>query len=346
MRVLVTGSEGYLGSLTAPYLARQGHDVTGLDSGFFRSSWLGRGPDLVVATRIADVRTIGVDDLAGFDAVVHMGELSNDPLGELDADLTHAVNHRGSLRLAELARAAGVGRFVHMSSCSVYGVAAEGDVDERSPVNPQTAYAECKVLVERDVAALADERFSPTFMRNATAFGASPRLRFDIVVNNLSGHAFTQSRIAMTSDGTPWRPLVHALDIAKAIGCVLSAPRDAIHGEIFNVGATELNLQVRDIAGIVAAVFPGCTVSFGDQGADNRSYRVSFAKITTQLPGFSCEWDVERGARQLRSLFERIGLTEELFLSRHHTRLKQLQYLIETGQVDASLFWTPEADCE
>ena len=198
------------------------------------------------------------------------------------------------------------------------------------------------MLVERDVAALADERFSPVFMRNATAFGASPRLRFDIVVNNLSGHAFTQGRIAMTSDGTPWRPLVHALDIAKAIGCVLAAPREAIHNEIFNVGDSTLNLQVREIAEIVARVFPGCELSFGEQGADNRSYRVSFAKINTQLPGFACEWDVERGARQLRALFERIGLTEELFLSRHHTRLKQLQYLIETKQVDGSLFWTPE----
>jgi nucleoside-diphosphate-sugar epimerase len=342
VKVLVTGSEGYLGSLTAPYLARSGHDVTGLDAGFFRSSWLGHGPEMIVATRIVDVRRLEPADLAGFDAVVHMGELSNDPLGELDAGLTHAVNHRGSVRLAEMARAAGVERFVHMSSCSVYGVASEGDVDERSPVNPQTAYAECKVLVERDVAALADERFSPVFMRNATAFGASPRLRFDIVVNNLSGHAFTQRRIAMTSDGTPWRPLVHALDIAKSIVCVLAAPREAIHGETFNVGDSGLNLQVREIAEIVARVFPGCELSFGDQGADNRSYRVSFTKINTRLPGFSCEWDVERGARQLRTLFERIGLTEELFLSRHHTRLKQLQYLIETHQVDTSLFWTPE----
>jgi nucleoside-diphosphate-sugar epimerase len=340
MRVLLTGSDGYLGSLAGPFLARRGHHVSGLDTGFFRSSWLGRGPDQLTAQRTLDTRNITAGDLAGFDAVVHMGELSNDPLGALDPSLTHAVNHSASVRLAELARAAGVKRFVHMSSCSVYGVAVDDQVDETSPLNPQTAYAECKALVERDVANLADGAFAPTFLRNATAFGASPRLRLDIVVNNLAAHAFTSGKIAMTSDGTPWRPLVHALDIANAIACVLDADDQAVANEVFNVGDSELYLRVRDIADIVGSVFPGCEVTFGDAGADNRSYRVSFDKIRKHLPAFSCDWDVERGTRQLKQLFERVELTAEAFASRHHIRLAQLEWLRRTGQVDDDLFWT------
>ncbi|MDT3441343.1 MULTISPECIES: NAD(P)-dependent oxidoreductase [unclassified Pseudofrankia] len=340
MKVLVTGTEGYLGNLLAPELLRAGHDVIGVDTGYYKYGWLYRGTDRTALTLDKDLRSLTVEDFAGVDAVVHMAELSNDPLGALAPDVTYKVNHQGSVHLATLAKQAGVERFVYMSSCSVYGVATGQDVTEKSEVNPQTPYAECKVLVERDVTPLADDTFSPTFLRNATAYGASPRMRFDIVLNNLSGVAWTTGEIAMTSDGTPWRPLVHGLDIAKAIRCVLDAPRDAVHNEIFNVGDSSQNYQVREIADAVATVFTGCKLSFGDSGGDNRSYRVNFDKIHAQLPGFSCDWNALRGAQQLYDVFSRIDLDEATFTGRGHTRLKQLQYLIATKQLDADLFWT------
>jgi nucleoside-diphosphate-sugar epimerase len=340
MKVLVTGTEGYLGSLLAPELLRAGHDVVGVDTGYYKFGWLYRGTDRTALTLDKDLRNLTVDDLAGVDAVVHMAELSNDPLGALAPDVTYKVNHQGSVRLATLAKQAGVQRFIYMSSCSVYGVATGEDVTERSGVNPQTPYAECKVLVERDVMPLADDTFSPTFLRNATAYGASPRMRFDIVLNNLSGVAWTTGEIAMTSDGTPWRPLVHGLDIAKAIKCVLAAPRDAVHNQVFNVGDSSQNYQVKEIADAVATVFTGCKLSFGDSGGDNRSYRVNFDKIHAELPGFSCDWNALRGAQQLYDVFSRIDLDEATFTGRGHTRLKQLQYLIATKQLDADLFWT------
>lgn len=339
MRVLVTGTEGYLGCLLAPELVRAGHDVVGVDTGFYRAGWLYHADADAVATLDRDVRRLTREDLGGTDAVVHLAELSNDPLGSLLGGVTAQVNHAGTVRLARLARGAGVSRFVAMSSCSVYG-AADGVVDEQSPLDPQTAYARCKALVERDVGALADDGFSPTFLRNATAFGASPRMRFDVVLNNLCGLAFTTGEIAMTSDGTPWRPLVHALDVAQAVVCVLAAPREAVHGQVLNVGSDGQNYQVRDIAERVAAAFPGCTTRFGAPGADNRSYRVSFAKIGQVLPGFSCGWDADGGARQLAELFARIDLDEATFRGRGHTRLLQMEHLLRTGQVDASLFWT------
>ncbi len=339
MHILITGTEGYLGSLVAPELSRLGHDVTGLDTGYFKNGWLYRGTDRSVFTLDQDVRTVSMEQLRGFDAVVHMAELSNDPIGNLLGEVTYEVNHRGSVRLASLAKKAGVERFVHMSSCSVYGV-ADGVVDETSPVNPQTAYAQCKTLVERDVSALADDSFSPTFMRNATAFGASPRMRFDVVLNNLSGLAYTTGRIVMVSDGTPWRPLVHASDIGKAIRCALEAPRDVVHNQVFNVGSNEQNYRVREIAEKVASAFPGCSTSFGSPGEDNRSYRVNFDKIHEQLPGFSCDWDADRGAAQLASVFSWIDLDEATFTGRGHTRLAQLEHLLRVKQVDAELFWT------
>lgn len=342
MRILVTGTEGYLGSLLAPDLSRRGHDVTGLDTGYFKNAWLYHGTDRSVFTLDQDVRSITRDQLEGFDAVVHMAELSNDPMGDLLGELTYEVNHKGTLRLASRAKAAGVERFIHMSSCSVYGV-AEGVVDESSPTNPQTAYADCKALVERDVSALADDDFSPTFMRNATAFGASPRMRFDIVLNNLSGLAHTTRRISMTSDGTPWRPLVHAQDIGKAIRCALQAPRELIHNEVFNVGSNEQNYQVREIAETVAAAFPGCTTEFGRPNADNRSYRVNFDKIHDKLPGFSCDWDAASGAAQLASIFKAVDLDSATFTGRGHTRLAQLEYLLRTKQIDAELLWRAAA---
>jgi nucleoside-diphosphate-sugar epimerase len=339
VRILVTGTEGYLGSLLAPTLLGRGDDVTGLDTGYYKNGWLYNGVHETPHTLVKDIRHVTPDDLVGFDAVVHMAELSNDPIGDRIGEVTYDINHHGSVALASAAKRAGVSRFVYMSSCSVYGV-ADGTVDETSPTDPQTAYARCKALVERDVTALADDDFSPTFLRNATAFGASPRQRFDIVLNNLAGLAWTTHRIAMTSDGTPWRPLVHGLDIAKAIRAVLDAPREDVHGQVLNVGADSNNYTVREIAETVGAEFPGCEVSFGEPSADNRSYRVSFAKIREVLPGFETDWDAAAGAAQLHRVFEQIQLDTETFTGRGHTRLAQIEHLLKTGQVDPQLFWT------
>lgn len=339
MRILVTGTEGYLGSLLAPTLLGRGDEVTGLDTGYYKNGWLYNGVHETPHTLVKDIRHVTPDDLAGFDAVVHMAELSNDPIGDRIGEVTYDINHHGSVALASAAKRAGVARFVYMSSCSVYGV-ADGTVDETSPTDPQTAYARCKALVERDVTALADDDFSPTFLRNATAFGASPRQRFDIVLNNLAGLAWTTHRIAMTSDGTPWRPLVHGLDIAKAIRAVLDAPREDVHAQVLNVGADANNYTVREIAETVGAEFPGCEVSFGEPSADNRSYRVSFAKIREVLPGFETDWDAAAGAAQLHRVFEQIQLDTETFTGRGHTRLAQIEHLLKTGQVDPQLFWT------
>jgi nucleoside-diphosphate-sugar epimerase len=342
MKILVTGTEGYLGSVLAPYLLTHGYDVVGLDTGFYKEGWLYHGAELTALTLNKDVRRVTADDLLGFDAVVHMAELSNDPAGQLNPAVTYDINHKGSLRLARLARKAGVNRFIYTSSCSVYGVAEAGEVTEESPVNPQTAYAVCKTLVERDVSALANNRFSPTFLRNATAFGASPRMRFDVVLNNLAGLAFTTGEIRMTSDGTPWRPLVHALDICKAVRCALDAPRSVVHNQIFNVGDTSANYRVREIAESVAGVFENCRLIFGEASADNRSYRVSFEKINSKLPGFACEWDVAAGARQLSAVFSHIGMSHDTFGFRGFTRLRQLEHLIRTGQIDNKFYWTKE----
>jgi nucleoside-diphosphate-sugar epimerase len=323
-----------------PLLIERGHEIIGVDTGFYKVGWLYNGTNVTAKTLNKDIRNITHEDLEGVEAIVHMAELSNDPTGQLSPTITYDINHKGSVRLATIAKEAGVRRFVYMSSCSVYGVATEGDVTEESPVNPQTAYAECKTLVERDVKPLADDNFSPTFMRNATAFGASPRMRFDIVLNNLAGLAWTTKEIKMTSDGTPWRPLVHALDIGKSIACALEAPRDIVHNQVFNVGDTSNNYRVKEVAEIIADVFTGCQLSFGDQGADNRSYRVSFEKINTTLPGFKCDWDAKRGAEQLYNLFQQIDMTKETFESRGFTRLKQLEYLIRTQQIDQDFFWS------
>ena len=344
MKLLVTGVEGYIGCLLAPLLQSRGHEVLGLDTGYYRDGWLFSDRKLVPGfPRFInrDIRQIDAEDLRGIDAVVHLAELSNDPLGDNNPEVTFQINHLASVRLAELAKAAGVKRFVYTSSCSVYGVAnGEQALTETSPTDPQTAYARCKTLVERDVGQLASKDFSPTFLRNATAYGASPRMRFDIVLNNLCGIAATTGKISMTSDGSPWRPLVHLLDICEAICCALDAPRDAIHNEIFNVGHDADNFQVREIAQIVADVYPGCELSFGPAGGDNRSYRVSFAKIHAQLPGFCCNWDARKGAQQLRDVFQRIGLDRERFEARPFTRLKQLKYLLTSGQIDERFFWT------
>jgi nucleoside-diphosphate-sugar epimerase len=343
MKILVTGTEGYIGARLAPWLTAAGHDVTGLDTGFYRDGCLYLDPvqlPFTPATRFKDLRTVEPADFAGFDAVIHLAELSNDPLGQNRPEITFKINHEGTLRIAKAAQAAGVKRFVYASSCSVYGVGTGDFLDETSPINPQTAYAQCKSLVERDLKPMASDRFSVVFLRNATAYGASPRMRFDIVLNDLCALAWTNKKISMTSDGSPWRPIVHVEDICEAMRCAAEAPADAINGEIFNVGATAENYRIREIAEIVARAFPGCEVSAGPPSQDNRSYRVSFDKIAAKLPGFKSRWTAQKGAQELRQLFERIEFSRETHQFRAFTRLKQLQYLQRTHQIDADLFWS------
>lgn len=340
MKILVTGTDGYIGSVLGPYLIKKGHDVTGLDTGFYRSGWLFNNGETVYPSYInKDLRNIELEDLEGFDAVVHLAELSNDPLGKLNPKITYKINHKGSVRLAKLCKKAGIKRFIYTSSCSVYGVGNSEYKTEESELNPQTAYAECKTKVEEDVSKLADKDFSPTFLRNATAYGASPRMRFDIVLNNLSGLAWTTGVIEMISDGMPWRPLVHVRDISKAIHCTLEAPAETIHNQIFNVGDTEENFRVKEIAEIVGEAFPGCKITFGANKGDNRSYRVSFDKINSRLPGFSCEYSAERGAAELHDIFTKIDLDSDTFNAKPYTRLKQLKHLLETKQLDEDLYW-------
>ncbi len=342
MRVLVTGADGYIGAILGSRLLEQGFDVVGLDCGFYREGWLFNDPGQRPPTITKDIRRITRTDVEGFDAVVHLAELSNDPIGELSERTTYDINHAGSVSLARACKEAGVSRFVYTSSCSVYGAADDGsERTEESAPNPQTAYARCKVLVERDVGALADEHFSPVFLRNATAFGASPRMRFDIVLNNLAGLAWTTREIRMTSDGSPWRPLVHVEDICQAVALALRAPKDAIHSQIFNVGDDEQNYRIREVATIVAQVFEGSEVTFGSSSGDNRSYRTSFRKIHRHLPEFRCRWAADAGARQLRDVFASVDMTDARFNFRAFTRLNQLKHLIATKQIDGDFFWQP-----
>jgi len=279
-------------------------------------------------------------DLDDVDAIVHFAELSNDPLGQNNPEVTFQINHAGSVTLARLARERGIRRFVYTSSCSVYGAGTGDFLDETAPVNPQTAYAQCKVLVERDVGAMAGTDFCPVFLRNATAYGPSPRMRFDIVLNDLCALAWTTRRIAMVSDGSPWRPLVHVDDICAAIHCALVAPDSAVCGRVFNVGQNADNFRIRELAQIVAEEFSGCTVSAGPSSGDNRSYRVNFDRIHAELPNFKCSYTARDGARQLHRLFERIQMPADVYQFRAFTRLKQLNYLQASGQIDSEFYWT------
>lgn len=341
MRVLLTGADGYIGAVLGRYLIERGIEVVGLDTGYYRQGWLYPmgGPRPMMLTK--DIREIEAEDLAGFDAVAHLAELSNDPLGQQDPGLTHEINFGGTVRLAEAARKAGVRRFVYTSSCSVYGVGKpDQTLDETSPVNPQTAYAECKALVEEALIPMASENFAPVFLRNSTAYGASPRQRFDIVLNDLCGLAWTTKEIKLMSDGTPWRPLVHVLDISQAVHLSLTAPHDSIAAQVFNVGSNDQNYRVIEIAEIVAKEFPGCTLSVGAPSADNRSYRVNFDKIQKILPAFQCQWTAQKGAAQMRALFEQIDMSPEVFRSEPYTRLKMLMKLRAQKVLNDKLFWS------
>ncbi|ATY09312.1 NAD-dependent epimerase/dehydratase [Amycolatopsis sp. AA4] len=337
MRVLLTGHLGYLGTVMAPVLAAAGHDVVGLDSGLYSTCVL--GPEVTDPKAVSvDLRDVRPEHVAGFDAVIHLAALSNDPLGALDPEITYAINHRASTRLAQLAKDAGVRRFLYASTCSVYGASGnDGLVNEDAPLRPVTPYAESKVRVEDDLVGLADNDFSPVFLRNATAFGFSPRLRADIVLNNLVGHAILTNTVKVLSDGTPWRPLVHAQDIATAFAAALTAPRDAVHAKAFNVGTEDNNLRVSEIAEAVVEAVPGAELQItGEAGADPRSYRVDFSRIRAALLEFACAWSVPAGARELADAYRRHQLTRSDFEQRF-TRLAHLSVRRADGTLGADL---------
>jgi nucleoside-diphosphate-sugar epimerase len=340
MRILLTGDKGYIGAVMVPMLVQEGHSVSGLDSDWFEHSAFS---DMLsdIPSRKKDLRDLEVSDLEGFDAVVHLAGLSNDPLGDLNPTLTYDINHLASVQLAKLAKEAGVKRFLFSSSCSTYGAAGgEELLNEEAEFRPVTPYGRSKVLVEQDVVKLAGANFSPTFLRNATAYGVSPRLRFDLVLNNLVAWAYTTRRIYIKSDGTPWRPIVHIADISRAFIAVLNAPTDVVHCQAFNVGRTDENYQIRDLAEIVNETVPGCSVDYAKDGSpDTRCYRVDFSKITRVLPEFKPQWTARKGAKELYDAVQRVGLQLEDFEGPRYKRISHIQQLLRSGRLDANLRW-------
>lgn len=342
MRVLVTGHNGYVGSVMVPHLQEGGHEVVGFDSNLFADCTIGPeagAPDFAVT---GDIRDISIDDLAGIDAIIHLAGLSNDPLGDLNADRTYDINHTASVKLAKTGKAAGVTRYIFASSCSLYGTSGDDYLDETAGFNPVTPYGWSKIRTEQDVSPLADDDFSPTFMRSATAYGFSPRLRADLVVNNLVGSAYLDGEALIKSDGTPWRPLVHIEDMSRGFRAVLEAPRELVHNQAFNVGQTSENYQIRDVGDIVAEV-TGATLAYAANASpDIRNYRVNCDKLPTTLPAYQPQWTVRKGVEQLLAAYQRYGLTREDFESRL-MRIRTVKRLQEAGRVDESLRWTGAA---
>jgi nucleoside-diphosphate-sugar epimerase len=339
-RILITGNNGYIGSVMAPWLRSHCYDVVGLDIDYFSDCTL--VPDLVeIPTIRKDLRDVTAKDLVGFDAVIHLAALSNDPIGNLNEAWTRDINSRGTIRLAKFAKQAGVSRFIFSSSCIMYGMSEAVVVDENAPLAPQTEYARSKVDAETALRRLADDRFSPTFCRNGTVYGLSPRMRFDTVLNNLMGSAFTTGRVVIHSDGTPWRPVVHVEDVARAFLAVLQAPLEIVHNEAYNIGADELNHRISELGQIVAETVPGCELATMPQpGADQRTYKADFAKFKKNFPAFALRWTARRGANELYTAFQRIGLTHSEFTDKRFTRLSWLRHLLDGGSVDESLRWT------
>jgi nucleoside-diphosphate-sugar epimerase len=339
MRILITGHKGYIGTVMAPLLADAGHEIVGLDSDLFEQCTFGETAREFPSIR-KDLRDVQPADLKGFDAVIHLAGLSNDPLGNLNPNLTYDINHHASVRLARLAKEVGVARYLFSSSCSTYGAAGDKILDETAEFNPVTPYGRSKVLVEQEVAQLASLEFSPVFLRNATAYGVSPRLRFDLVLNNLTAWALTTGRVFIKSDGTPWRPIVHIEDISRAFLAALEAPRELIHNQAFNVGRSEENYQIRDLAEIVRETVPGCTIEFAaDAGPDKRCYRADFSRIARTLPAFQPKWDARRGARELYEAYKKVDLRVEDFEGPRYKRIDHIQGLLASGRLNSDLRW-------
>jgi nucleoside-diphosphate-sugar epimerase len=339
MRVMLTGHKGYIGTAMIPLLLRRGHHVLGLDSDLYRSSTYGEPlPSIPELTK--DVRDVEKSDLRGIDAIIHLAGLSNDTLGDLDPALTYEINHLASVRLASIAREVGVSRFIFASSCSNYGAAGEALQDERASLNPVTPYALSKVLVERDVSALATDHFTPVFMRNATAYGISARIRFDVVLNNLTAWAYTTRQVRLKSDGTPWRPLVHIEDIGRAAIATLEAPKELVSNQPFNVGLTSENYQMRTLADIVKDTVPGCEITFANGAEpDKRNYRVDFSKFARTFPRHAFLWDVKRGAQQIYDSYRTVGLQKDEYEGPKYKRIAQIISLLDSGQLDRTLRW-------